>query len=408
MADTNTETATSTASTASTATATSASTYTVEPIESFDDMALNEDLLRGIYGFGFEKPSAIQERAIIPVTKGYDVIAQAQSGTGKTGAFSIGLLQKLDFTQHNLQAIVLLPTRELAQQVYTVVQGLSTYMEGFKAVLAIGGVMGGDQVRELQNGAQVMIGTPGRVYDLIANRAGPQIVNNLQTIVLDEADEMLSIGFQDQVREIFLVIPQSAQICLFSATLNPDVMDVSRKFMRDPVEILVRTENLTLDGIQQFYVKLREQDKFGCLMDLYESMTITQCLIYCNSRGRVEEIGNELTKSGFTVGAIHGQMSWDERKSVMDKFRSGGLRVLISTDLLARGIDVQQVSIVINYDIPRDVANYLHRIGRSGRFGRKGVGINFVTESSWESMEAICTHYKTDINELPADYASHI
>jgi translation initiation factor 4A len=268
--------------------------------------------------------------------------------------------------------------------------------------------MGGDQVKEINEGAHVMIGTPGRVYDIITNRAGPQCVSNLKTIVLDEADEMLSVGFKDQVREIFLVSPQDAQICLFSATLNPDVMGLTKKFMRDPIEILVETENLTLDGIKQFYVKLREQDKFGCLMDLYQSMAISQCLIYCNSRGRVEEVSAELIKNGFTVGGIHGQMAWDEREKVMEEFRSGRLRVLIATDLLARGIDVQQVSIVINYDIPRDVANYLHRIGRSGRFGRKGVGINFVTEASWETLDAIRTHYKTEINELPMDYQTYL
>lgn len=219
---------------------------------------------------------------------------------------------------------------------------------------------------------------------------------------------MLSSGFLEQVREIFVAIPQDAQIGLFSATLNPDVMNLTTKFMRDPVEILVEKEKISLDGIKQFYVKLREQDKFGCLMDLYQNMSITQCLIYCNSRGRVEEVCEELTKNNFTVGAIHGQMAWDDRKEVMDAFRAGKVRVLLTTDLLARGIDVQQVSIVINYDIPRDVANYIHRIGRSGRYGRKGMGINFVTESSWETLEAIRNHYKTDILELPMDYTSYL
>jgi len=378
-----------------------------KPIESFDDMGLKEELLRGIYGYGFEKPSAIQTRAIIPVTTGRDVIAQAQSGTGKTGAFSIGLLEKIDVSKPNLQALVLLPTRELAKQVHDVVTALSKNL-GLKTVLAIGGVMGGDQVREIRDGAQVMIGTPGRVYDIISNRAGPQSVSNVQTIVLDEADEMLSVGFKDQVREIFLASPQDAQICLFSATLNPDVMSITKKFMRDPIEILVKTEDLTLDGIKQFYVQLREQDKFGCLMDLYQSMVVTQCLIYCNSRGRVEEVSAELVKNGFTVGGIHGQMTWDEREHIMNEFRGGKLRVLIATDLLARGIDVQQVSMVINYDVPRDVANYLHRIGRSGRHGKKGIAINFVTESSWESLEAIRAHYKSEINELPMDYATYM
>lgn len=377
------------------------------PVRSFDDMGLRDEILRGIYSFGFEKPSAIQERAVVPVTTGRDVIAQAQSGTGKTGAFTIGMLQTIDTSVKHIQALVMAPTRELAEQIHSVVRGLGAHM-GIQTILAIGGAMGGDQVRAIQEGAHVMIGTPGRIYDLITNRVGPQCVSGLKTIILDEADEMLSIGFQDQVREVFMAVPQDSQVCLFSATLNPDVMSLAKKFMRNPIEILVETEDLTLEGIKQFYVQLREQDKFGCLMDLYQSMAITQCLIYCNSRGRVEEVAAELIKNNFTVGAIHGQMSWDERKAIMDSFRSGRLRVLIATDLLSRGIDVQQVSVVINYDIPRNVASYLHRIGRSGRYGRKGVGINFVTESSWDGLDAIRSHYKTEIDELPVNYADYI
>ena len=382
-------------------------THDFPEVTSFDDMELDDSLLRGVYSYGFEKPSEIQKRAVLPVVSGKDVIAQAQSGTGKTGAFSIGLLQKIDTTKPKIQAIILLPTRELAEQVDSVVRGIGAHLS-IKTVLSIGGVMGSEQVRKINEGAQIMIGTPGRVYDLITKRVGYECVSELSSIVLDEADEMLSVGFQDQVREIFMNIPQTAQVCLFSATLNTDILELSKRFMKTPIQILVKTENLTLDGIKQFYVELREQDKFPCLMDLYQTMSITQCLIYCNSRRRVEEIARELEKNKFTLGAIHGQMSWDERKAILDQFRSGVIRVLVSTDLLARGIDVQQVSIVINYDIPNDVANYLHRIGRSGRFGRKGVGINFVTESSLEALESIKSHYKTEINELPMDYASYI
>lgn len=375
--------------------------------EAFDDMELNENLLRGIYGFGFEKPSEIQQQAIRPVIDGGDVIGQAQSGTGKTGAFSIGLLNRLDQEDKRLQAIVLLPTRELALQVNTVIKGISSYMN-ISVVLGVGGASVRDQVDAIRNGAQVLIGTPGRVFDLLSNRLDPSTTIGMKMLVMDEADEMLSSGFQDQVREIFKYIPNDIQVCLFSATLNADVMRITEKFLRDPTNILVEAENLTLDGIRQYYVNVREQDKFGVIMDLYESMSIAQCIIYCNSRGKVEEVAHNLTSNNFTVGAIHGQMEWDERKRIMDEFRSGKVRILLATDLLARGIDVQQVSIVINYDIPRDVANYLHRIGRSGRYGRKGIGINLVTPESASYLHAIVDHYKTNIDELPIEFMKHL
>jgi translation initiation factor 4A len=375
--------------------------------ESFDDMELDDNLLRGVYGFGFEKPSKIQQLAIRPVIDGGDVIGQAQSGTGKTGAFTIGILHRIDTDLKNLQAIVLLPTRELAIQVDTVARGLSSYM-GIDITLGVGGASVQDQVRSITNGSQIMIGTPGRVFDLISNRLDRSVISNLKMLVMDEADEMLSAGFQEQVREIFRFVPNDIQVCLFSATLNADVMRITEKFLRDPTNILVENEDLTLDGIRQYYVNMREQDKFSVLMDLYETMSIAQCIIYCNSRGRVEELAHSLTQNNFTVGAIHGQMEWNDRKKVMDEFRSGRIRVLISTDLLARGIDVQQVSIVINYDIPRDVANYLHRIGRSGRYGRKGIGINFVTSESASYLHAIVDHYKTNIEELPVEFMKHL
>ena len=375
--------------------------------DSFDDMNLDEGLLRGIYGYGFEKPSQIQKVAICPVIAGGDVIGQAQSGTGKTGAFSIGILNRILQEKKHLQAIILLPTRELALQVETVVRGISSYMD-IKIVLGVGGASVREQVDSLKGGAQVMIGTPGRIYDLISNRLDRGYLSNLKMLVMDEADEMLSSGFQEQVREIFRYVPNEIQVCLFSATLNADVMRITEKFLRDPTNILVEAENLTLDGIRQYYVNMREQDKFNVLMDLYESMSIGQCIIYCNSRGRVEEVSHSLIKNNFTVGAIHGQMEWDERKAIMDEFRSGKVRVLLATDLLARGIDVQQVSVVINYDIPRDVANYLHRIGRSGRYGRKGIGINFVTSESSSYLNAIVDHYKTKIEELPIEFMKHL
>lgn len=375
--------------------------------ESFDDMNLDENLLRGIYGIGFEKPSKIQQLAIGPVIDGGDVIGQAQSGTGKTGAFSIGIMNRIDQELKALQAIVLLPTRELALQVESVIRGLSSFMK-VELVLGIGGASVREQTDAIARGAHILIGTPGRVFDLLSNRIDKRAVANLKMLVMDEADEMLSSGFQEQVREIFRFIPNDIQVCLFSATLNSDVMRITEKFLRNPTNILVENDSLTLDGIRQYYVNMREQDKFAVLIDLYETMSIAQCIIYCNSRSRVEEVSRALTEHNFTVGAIHGQMEWGDRQTVMDEFRAGKIRVLLSTDLLARGIDVQQVSVVINYDVPRDVANYLHRIGRSGRYGRKGIGINFVTEEGNSYLQAIIDHYQTKIEELPVEFMKHL
>jgi translation initiation factor 4A len=373
----------------------------------FDEMDLNEDLLRGIYSYGFEEPSRIQRVAIVPMRTGRDFIAQAQSGTGKTGTFAIGMLNNLDKTLNKLQAIILLPTRELAEQVYDVVSAISSYMK-IKTLFAIGGENTEEQRKTLHNGAQVMIGTPGRVYDLIVNKSSPECVEQLKMLILDEADEMLSEDFQVQVREIFRFIPPTIQVCLFSATLSEDILNITKRFLRDPIKILVEPEKLTLDGIRQYYVQMREQDKFAVLMDLYESMSISQTIIFCNSRERVEDIAERLRKNNFTVGMIHGSKEWKHRKSILRDFREGKLRILLATDILSRGIDVQQVAIVINFDIPRDIAKYLHRIGRAGRYGRKGIGINFLTRETEEQLNAIMKHYKVSIEEMPTNFTKHI
>merc|ERR1712139_105473 len=217
----------------------------------------------------------------------------------------------------------------------------------------------------------------------------------------------LSCGFTDQVYRIFKALPSEIQVCLFSATMPPDILDMTKKFMRNPVRILAKKDELTLEGIQQFYVGLEKEDwKLETLCDLYETLTVTQSIIYCNTRRKVDFLESEMSKRDFTVSVIHADLDQETRNLVMRQFRSGSSRVLISTDLLARGIDVQQVSLVINYDLPHKVENYLHRIGRSGRFGRKGMAINFVTERDVQSMREIERHYETQIEELPADVAN--
>lgn len=380
----------------------------IKVIASFDDMPLHQHLLRGIYSYGFEKPSAIQQRAIAPFIKGGDIIAQAQSGTGKTGAFSIGLLGRLDFRHKNLQALVLSPTRELATQTFDVISALGDYLsEGHLFCHTfVGGTRVQDDVRKIQAGIIVAVGTPGRVSDLISR--GALRTDSLRCMVLDEADEMLSQGFTDQIYEIFKFLPKDIQVALFSATMPQDVLDMTTKFMRKPTRILVKRESLTLEGIKQFYVAVEEENKLDTLMDLYESVSIAQSVIFANTRRKVDHIADSLNNNNHTVSSMHAEMAKGEREKVMATFKSGSSRVLITTDLVARGIDVHHVNIVINYDLPTNKENYLHRIGRGGRYGRKGVAINFVSQRDVELLREIEGHYHTQIDELPMDFVAYL
>jgi translation initiation factor 4A len=372
-------------------------------VSSFDDLDLQEGLLRGIYSYGFEKPSAIQQRGIQPILEGRDTIGQAQSGTGKTATFVIGALSRIDYGNHQCQALMLAPTRELAQQIQKVVLALGDYMK-IRCHACIGGTSVRDDIDRLRDGQQCVVGTPGRVLDMIGKRHFR--VDQLMTFVLDEADEMLSRGFKDQIYDIFKTLPPNVQVCLFSATMAPEILDLTTKFMRDAVRILVKKDELTLEGIRQFYVAIEKEEwKLDTLCDLYETLTITQAIIYCNTRRKVDFLADQMAKRDFTISTMHAELDQKERDLIMREFRSGSSRVLISTDLLARGIDVQQVSLVINFDLPQNMENYLHRIGRSGRFGRKGVAISFVTNNDVRSMKDIERYYHTQIEEMPMDIA---
>eukprot|EP00126_Sphaerothecum_destruens_P000400 Sdes_comp10453_c0_seq1m2150 len=368
-------------------------------VESFDDLKLKDDLLRGIYSYGFEKPSAIQQRAIMPCLKGHDVIAQAQSGTGKTATFAISILQQIDTSIRACQALILAPTRELAQQIQKVIIALGDYLQ-VECHACIGGTNVREDMRKLESGAHIVVGTPGRVFDMINRRALAS--DQIKMFVLDEADEMLSRGFKDQIYDVFILMPKNTQVVLLSATMPEDVLEVTQKFMRDPVRILVKNDELTLEGIKQFYVSLESENyKLDTLIDLYDSLSITQAVIFCNTRRKVDFLTDSLQSHDFTVSSMHGDMDQKERELIMKEFRSGSSRVLITTDLLARGIDVQQVSLVINYDLPSNRENYIHRIGRGGRFGRKGVAINFLTRDDEKALQDIIHFYNTTIEEMP-------
>ncbi|CAD5228256.1 unnamed protein product [Bursaphelenchus okinawaensis] len=376
-----------------------------EVYEKFDQMNLKEELVRGIFSFGFEEPSAIQQRAIVPCCSGRDVIAQAQSGTGKTATFSISVLQRVDEKKDKVQALIMAPTRELAQQIQIVIRALGDYLK-VKVHACIGGTNVRDDQRKLESGVQIVVGTPGRVADLIQRNALK--TEDICMFVLDEADEMLSRGFAEQIRDVFKSMPSTVQSVLLSATMPAEVLDVTKSFMIDPIRILIKKEELTLEGIRQFYIKIDEEAwKFDTLCDLYDTVNITQAVIFCNTRRKVEDLSEQMKNKKFTVSSMHGDMDQSDRDIIMREFRSGSSRVLISTDLLARGIDVQQVSVVINYDLPANRENYIHRIGRSGRFGRKGVAINFATTQDCRLIKEIEEYYNTQIDEMPSNIATY-
>jgi translation initiation factor 4A len=377
-----------------------------ESTDAFDKMGLNESLLRGIYAYGFEKPSAIQQKGIVPFAKGLDVIQQAQSGTGKTATFCAGILQNLDFSVQECQALVLAPTRELAQQIEKVMRALGDFLQ-VKCHACVGGTSVREDTRILQEGVHVVVGTPGRVFDMLRRLALRS--EFIRMFMLDEADEMLSRGFKDQIYDIFQLLPPKLQVGIFSATLSPEALELTLKFMNKPVRILVKRDELTLEGIKQFYVNVEKEDyKLDTLCDLYETLAITQSIIFANTRRKVDWLTDKMGERDHTVSATHGDMDQNQRDVIMREFRSGSSRVLITTDLLARGIDVQQVSLVINYDLPTQPENYLHRIGRSGRFGRKGVAINFVIKDDERLLHDIQRFYNTTIEELPNNVADLI
>jgi translation initiation factor 4A len=282
------------------------------------------------------------------------------------------------------------------------VKGLGEYMESVRSKVCVGGTAVRDDIRALEAGQHIVVGTPGRVNDMI--QRGALKLDDLLLFCLDEADEMLSRGFKEQIYDCFQFLPPKVQVALFSATMPHEILQLTKRFMRDPTRILVKKEELTLDGIKQHYVAVEKEDyKLATLVDLYETLTITQAIIYCNTRRKVDWLTDKMKQNDFTVSAMHGEMTQQGRELIMKEFRSGSTRVLITTDLLARGIDVQQVSLVINYDLPINRENYIHRIGRSGRFGRKGVAINFVTDEDEPCLRELEMFYNTKVEELPMD-----
>ena len=372
-------------------------------ISGWDDLNISTELLRSIHAYGYESPSPIQTRGIVPIIRGLDTIGQAQSGTGKTATFVIGALARLVLTEKTTQVIMLAPTRELASQILKVLIGLSRMMEGLRTQLIVGGNSVEEDINLLRKATpHVVVGCPGRVMDMMKrSHISP---NSIKLVVVDEADEMFSSGFKDQIYSIFQFFKKDVQVALFSATLPEDMFAITEKFMRNPVKIKMKTESLTLEGISQYFVASEDDtQKYDTLKDIFSAVTVSQCIIYCNSVRRVVELHEAMRDDGFPVCCIHSDMDSEARRTTFDKFTIGEYRVMISSNVTARGIDVQQVSTVINFDLPKDNHTYLHRIGRGGRWGRKGIGISFITKRDVPKIKDIESYYQCEINEMPSD-----
>ena len=372
-------------------------------ISSWDELDIDPNILRGIYAYGYEKPSPIQRKAIRPIIAGKDIIGQAQSGTGKTATFSIGALSTVRVSDPTTQVLILSPTRELTVQTAKVITSIGCMIPGLKVQT----VFGGSQIEDnngfsSRNVPHIMCGCPGRVFDMI--RRDKMTCRNLRLVIIDEADEMLSSGFKEQVYGIFQHFNNDIQVALFSATLPANIFAITDRLMRDPVRICVKAEQLTLEGISQFYVAVDDdRQKYATLKHIFSYLTVSQCIIYCNSVKRVADLYDAMREDDFPVCCIHSSMDKGARETSIADFRNGKSRVLISSNVTARGIDIQQVSIVINFDVPKDIHTYLHRIGRSGRWGRKGVGINFITRRDISKLKEIEGYYSCEIREMPAN-----
>lgn len=369
-------------------------------ITTWDDLNLKTNLLRGIYANGFEKPSEIQQLAIQPVIEGRDVIAQAQSGTGKTGTFTISTLQLIDTSFKETQAIIIAPTRELVTQIFSVVNVLSSFMDDFQSKLLMGGTPVNEDIEYLSSTTpHVVVGTPGRIFDMIRRRKlNP---HTIKLFVLDEADEMLMSEFKTQIHTIFQYFNDKIQVAIFSATMPPEVLDLTNKFMNDPLKLTMKAEQLSLDGIEQHFIAtFSNEEKYQWLQNIFNKMALNSTIIFMNDIQSVINLYNDMKKDGFPVCHIHSNLTKDERSNTLNDFKINKYNILISSNLTARGIDIQQVNLVINFDIPRDVNTYLHRIGRSGRWGRKGLAINFVCEKDVRKMKHIETHYNINMTEF--------
>ena len=365
----------------------------------FDELNIDERILRAIEDMGFEETSPIQTQAIPAVCEGIDVVGQAQTGTGKTAAYTIPMLMKIDPQIKKPQAIVLCPTRELAVQVAEEIRKLAKYMSDIKVLPVYGGQEIVRQIKSLKTGVQIIVGTPGRVMDHMRRKTVK--FDNINMVILDEADEMLDMGFREDMETILTETPEDRQTVMFSATMPKAIMDIARNFQKDARIIKVVRKELTVSNIEQFYYEVRPKNKTEVLCRLIDIYNPRLSVVFCNTKRQVDELISELKGRGYFADGIHGDMKQQQRDRVMDEFRSGKVDILIATDVAARGIDVDDVDMVFNYDIPQDEEYYVHRIGRTGRAGRSGMALSFISGKEVYKLKDIERYCKTKILAKP-------
>ena len=365
----------------------------------FEELNIDERILRAIEDMGFEETSPIQTQAIPAVCEGIDVVGQAQTGTGKTAAYTIPMLMKIDPQIKKPQAIVLCPTRELAVQVADEIRKLAKYMSDIKVLPVYGGQEIVRQIKSLKTGVQIIVGTPGRVMDHMRRKTVK--FDNINMVILDEADEMLDMGFREDMETILTETPQDRQTVMFSATMPKAIMDIARNFQKDARVIKVVRKELTVSNIEQFYYEVRPKNKTEVLCRLIDIYNPRLSVVFCNTKRQVDELISELKGRGYFADGIHGDMKQQQRDRVMDDFRSGNVDILIATDVAARGIDVDDVDMVFNYDIPQDEEYYVHRIGRTGRAGRSGMALSFISGKEVYKLKDIERYCKTKILAKP-------
>jgi superfamily II DNA/RNA helicase len=369
--------------------------------DNFDSLNLNQNLLKGIYLHGFTQASKIQIKGIGSINTGKDCILQSQSGTGKTATYLLGVLNRLEPTEKACQGIIITPTRELASQVFDVATNLSKYTD-YKIAKCTGGTDVNQNRTELKT-ASIVIGTIGRIYHMINEKKIN--IHKLKFIVLDEADEILSDGISDKLQEIFDKAHSGIQVILISATMSINVFNASKKFMHEPIKVLLKNNEVIVDLISQFYLDVETEElKFDTLLDLYNIVSTSQAIIFCNTIRKVEWLEQNLKQNNFPITVIHSNMNQTERDNVVKDFRDSKTRLLLTTDLLSRGIDIPQVNMVVNYDLPPNKETYVHRIGRCGRFDKKGVAITMVKmtdPTDVKTFNKMKHFYKMDIKEMP-------
>ncbi|MEJ8786256.1 DEAD/DEAH box helicase [Peptoniphilus sp. HCN-40583] len=366
----------------------------------FNEFNLSEAILKGIEAMGFEEASPIQAESMAPLLEGKDVIAQAQTGTGKTAAYGIPMLERVE-KKGPLQGLVLCPTRELCLQVANELANLGAYKKGVKILPVYGGTSIERQIRALKGGVQIVVGTPGRVMDHMRRKT--LRFDDLAVAILDEADEMFDMGFRDDMRTILDETPEDRQTCFFSATMEKDIMDFSAKFQRDPEIIRIKHKQLTVENIEQYYLEMKASMKPEILSRLVDIYDPTLAIVFCNTKKRVDALVSEMASRGYAVDGLHGDLKQNQRDSVMKRFRNSSIDMLVATDVAARGIDVGDVDMVVNYDLPQDEEYYVHRIGRTARAGRKGLSFSFIVGRDIYKLEDIVRYTKADLAymELP-------